>query len=205
MEIDLEDRFFSIEISFCFSIFNSKSEICISKFKSRFTNRKHPEPWNALLTSREEGARKGALKIVRLITPLLAYRGWRGSPTAVDSWKLGSPCSWPSHLAQCSIILCSFSRKKADSAVQKTKEPFARCEQHLQPVQYQPLPVQHVEASSSQGQASQGIFLRTDLDFSVSIFEVSWSLSNMTDEQLPLIKIKRFLKLVMEFPFSLYL
>lgn len=84
MEIDLEDRFFSIEISFCFSIFTAKSEICISKFQSKFTNRKHPEPWNALLTSKEEEARKGALKIARLITPLPAYHGWRGSPAAVE-------------------------------------------------------------------------------------------------------------------------
>ena len=113
MVIDLEDRFFSIEIRFRFSIFTAKSEICISKFKSKFTNRKHPEPWNALLTSKEEEARKGALQIVRLITPLPAYRDWRKSPTAVNSSKLGSPCSWPSHLAQCSIIWCSFSRKKA--------------------------------------------------------------------------------------------
>ena len=44
MEIHLEDRFFIIiEIRFCFSCFNAKSEICISKFKSGFTNRKHPE------------------------------------------------------------------------------------------------------------------------------------------------------------------
>ena len=84
MEIDLEDRFFSIEISFCFSIFTAKSEICISKFQSKFTNRKHPEPWNALLTSKEEEAWKGALKIARLITPLPAYHGWRGSPAAVE-------------------------------------------------------------------------------------------------------------------------
>ena len=95
MEIDLEDRFFSIEISFCFSIFTAKSEICISKFQSKFTNRKHPEPWNALLTSKEEEARKGALKIVRLITPLPAYHGWRGSPAAVEkqaveNWEFGS-------------------------------------------------------------------------------------------------------------------
>ena len=83
------------------------------KIKSKFTNRKHPEPWNALLTSKEEEARKGALQIVRLITPLPTYRGWWESPTAVDSSKLGSPWSWPSHLAQCSIIWCSFSQKKA--------------------------------------------------------------------------------------------
>ena len=43
MEIHLEDRFFIIEIRFCFSCFNAKSEICISKFKSGFTSRKHPE------------------------------------------------------------------------------------------------------------------------------------------------------------------
>ena len=101
MGIDLEDRFFSIEIRFCFSIFTAKSEICISKFKSKFTNRKHPEPWNALLTSKEEEARKGVLQIFRLITPLPTYRGWQESPTAVDSSKLGSP------------VKCSFSRKKA--------------------------------------------------------------------------------------------
>ena len=40
MEIHLEDRFFIIEIRFCFSCFYAKSEICISKYKSGFTNRK---------------------------------------------------------------------------------------------------------------------------------------------------------------------
>ena len=138
MEIDLEDRFFSIEISFCFSIFTAKSEIWISKFQSKFTNRKHPEPWNALLTSKEEEARKGALKIVRLITPLPAYHGWRGSPAAVEKQAVEN---WEALAAD---------RPTWHSAVSSDARFF-----------------QHADASSSQGQASQGIFLRTDLDFSV--------------------------------------
>ena len=195
MEIDLEDRFFSIEISFCFSIFTAKSEICISKFQSKFTNRKHPEPWNALLTSKEEEARKGALKIVRLITPLPAYHGWRGSPAAVEkpgSWKLGSPCSWPSHLAQCSIIWCSFSRKKVGSGVQKQKSHSqganSVCNQYSTNLSLSnmqtPLQVKGRPLKASS-------YART-LTFLFSIFEVSWSLSNTTDEQLPLIKSKGF-------------
>ena len=80
MEIDLEDRFFSIEISFCFSIFTAKSEIWISKVQSKFTNRKHPEPWNALLTSKEEEARKGALKIVRFNHALASIPRLAGIP-----------------------------------------------------------------------------------------------------------------------------
>ena len=169
MEIDLEDRFFSIEISFCFSIFTAKSEIWISKFQSKFTNRKHPEPWNALLTSKEEEARKGALKIVRLITPLPAYHGWRGSPAAVEkqaveNWEAlaADRPTWHSAVSSDARLA-----EKSGFRSPKTKEPFARCEQRLQPVQYQSFPVQHANASSSQGQASQGIFLRTDLDFSV--------------------------------------
>ena len=41
VEIDLKDRLFSVEICFCYSFFYCK--ICISKFLSGFTNRKHPE------------------------------------------------------------------------------------------------------------------------------------------------------------------
>lgn len=180
MEIDLEDRFFSIEISFCFSIFTAKSEICISKFQSKFTNRKHPEPWNALLTSKEEEARKGALKIVRLITPLPAYHGWRGSPAAVEkqaveNWEFGS-----------------FSRKKVDSGVQKQKSHSqganSVCNQYSTNLSLSnmqtPLQVKGRPLKASS-------YART-LTFLFSIFEVSWSLSNTTDEQLPLIKSKGF-------------
>lgn len=169
MEIDLEDRFFSIEISFCFSIFTAKSEIWISKFQSKFTNRKHPEPWNALLTSKEEEARKGALKIVRLITPLPAYHGWRGSPAAVEKQAVENWEALAADRPTWHSAVSSDARLAEKKWVQesKNKRPFARCEQRLQPVQYQSFPVQHANASSSQGQASQGIFLRTDLDFSV--------------------------------------
>lgn len=121
MEIDLEDRFFSIEISFCFSIFTAKSEICISKFQSKFTNRKHPEPWNALLTSKEVEARKGALKIARLITPLPAYHGWR-DPLLLSKnrqLKIGKPLQLtvPPGTVQYHLMLVQ-PKKKVDSGVQ---------------------------------------------------------------------------------------
>lgn len=190
MEIDLEDRFFSIEISFCFSIFTAKSEIWISKFQSKFTNRKHPEPWNALLTSKEEEARKGALKIVRLITPLPAYQGWRGSPAAVEkqaveNWEAlaADRPTWHSAVSSDARL----AEKKVGSGVQKQKSHSqganSVCNQYSTNLSLSNMqtPLQ-VKASS---------YART-LTFLFSIFEVSWSLSNTTDEQLPLIKSKGF-------------
>lgn len=195
MEIDLEDRFFSIEISFCFSIFTAKSEIWISKFQSKFTNRKHPEPWNALLTSKEEEARKGALKIVRLITPLPAYHGWRGSPAAVqkqavENWEAlaADRPTWHSAVSSDARL----AEKKVGSGVQKQKSHSqganSVCNQYstnlsLSKMQT-PLQVKGRPLKASS-------YART-LTFLFSIFEVSWSLSNTTDEQLPLIKSKGF-------------
>ena len=76
--------FSASKLVFAFQFLLKNPKSVFRKFQSKFTNRKHPEPWNALLTSKEEEARKGALKIVRLITPLPAYHGWRGSPAAVE-------------------------------------------------------------------------------------------------------------------------
>lgn len=195
MEIDLEDRFFSIEISFCFSIFTAKSEIWISKFQSKFTNRKHPEPWNALLTSKEEEARKGALKIVRLITPLPAYHGWRGSPAAVqkqavENWEAlaADRPTWHSAVSSDARL----AEKKVGSGVQKQKSHSqganSVCNQYSTNLSLSnmqtPLQVKGRPLKASS-------YART-LTFLFSIFEVSWSLSNTTDEQLPLIKSKGF-------------
>lgn len=195
MEIHLEDRFFIIEIRFCFSCFNAKSEICISKFQSKFTNRKHPEPWNALLTSKEEEARKGALKIVRLITPLPAYHGWRGSPAAVEkqaieNWEAlaADRPTWHSAVSSDARL----AEKKMDSGVQKQKSHSqganSVCNQYSANLSLSnmqtPLQVKGRPLKASS-------YART-LTFLFSIFEVSWSLSNTTDEQLPLIKSKGF-------------
>ena len=84
MEIDLEDRFFSIEISFCFSIFTEKSEICIQKISIQIYKSKAPRTLERSAHLQGGRGQKRCPKIARLITPLPAYHGWRGSPAAVE-------------------------------------------------------------------------------------------------------------------------